>query len=130
MKKLLVLFTALCLVFCLVACNGGENNVSTEPTETTAPATTAETTEAAAFVEVKVIDEKENPVSGVMLQICKDTCIPMVTDENGIAKFNIEPTGEHKLSVLSCPEGYVYNGEPEMHLVDGVTEYTVSLDFV
>lgn len=128
MKKFLVLFAALCLLICMTACDNGTTG-NTEPSETS---TVAETTTAAATeskaVSVTVRDENGNPIQGVMLQICKDTCIPMVTDENGVASFNIEVTAEHKLSVLSCPEGYVYNGEPEMYLVEGVTEYEVELD--
>lgn len=128
MKKFLVLFAALCLLICMTACDNGTTG-NTEPSETS---TVAETTTAAATeskaVSVTVRDENGNPIQGVMLQICKDTCIPMVTDENGVASFNVEVTAEHKLSVLSCPEGYVYNGEPEMYLVEGVTEYEVELD--
>lgn len=130
MKRFIALFAALCLMTCFCACGTEGGDTNTTPVVNTTPATTAEVTEAVAVVEVKVVDAKENPVSGVMLQICKDTCVPMVTDENGIARFNLEPTDEHKLSVLSCPEGYVYNGEPEMYLVEGVTEYTVALDLV
>ena len=69
-----------------------------------------------------------NPVAGVMLQICKDSCIPAKTDENGIATFNIEVTSEHKLSVLSCPTGYEYRGDAEVYMEDGATEYTVELN--
>lgn len=128
MKKFLVLFAALCLLICMTACdNGTTGNAEPSETSTVAETTTAAATESKA-VSVTVRDENGNPIQGVMLQICKDTCIPMVTDENGVASFNIEVTAEHKLSVLSCPEGYVYNGEPEMYLVEGVTEYEVELD--
>lgn len=126
MKKLFVLFMAVCLMLSLVACAG--NTTTTDPVESTAE-TTALVTESLPSFTVTVVDEKLNGVSGVMLQVCKDTCVPMVTDENGVAVFNFEPTSEHKLSVLTCPEGYVYNGEPEVYLVDGVTEYKVELDF-
>ena len=82
--------------------------------------------EASAF-EVKVVDASGNPVEGVMLQICKDSCIPAKTDANGIAKFNIEITDGHKLQVLSCPAGYQYTGEAEVYLEAGSSEYTVEL---
>lgn len=131
MKKFLVLFTALCLLVCLCACGDSNNSaVDSTPAETSAVAetTAAEDTQSSSSVTVTVTDADGNPVKGVMLQICKDTCVPMVTDDNGVALFNnLEPTAEHKLSVLSCPEGYVYNGEPEMYLVEGVTEYEVML---
>lgn len=132
MKKFLVLFAAVLMLLSLVACGEGANTaVTTDSVETTATIETtlpAETESTAAFV-VKVVDEKLNPVSGVMIQICKDTCIPMVTDSEGIASFNIEVTAEHKLSVLNCPEGYVYTGEAEVYMEDGATEYTLQLNF-
>ncbi len=130
MKKLLVLFTALCLVLCLAACGEGAGTaVNTGPAETSSVAeTTPAVTDSTASFEVKVVDKDGKAVQGVMLQICKDTCIPMMTDENGVASFNIEVTDEHKLSVLSCPEGYVYSGEAEVYLEDGLAEYTVELD--
>lgn len=128
MKKILVLLTALCLMLSLCACTDN-GQTSTEPQQTTVAETTVatEAQDTAAF-EVKVVDADGNAVSGVMIQICKDTCIPKVTDENGVAVFDIEVTDEHKLSVLSCPEGYTYTGEAEVYLEDGATEYTVELD--
>lgn len=129
MKKFLVLFAALCLLLCMTAC-GNSTTGNTEPAETSAvvETTTAAATESTPAFEVTVVDSEGNPVSGVMLQVCKDTCFPAVTDANGVASFNIEVTAEHKLSVLSCPEGYVYSGEAEVYLEDGATEYTVELD--
>lgn len=131
MKRLLALFTAVLLLLSLAACGEGANTaVNTDPeittsaNETTLPAVT----ESAASFEVKVTDASGNPIKGVMLQVCKDTCMPAATNENGIASFNIEVTAEHKLSVLSCPEGYVYSGEAEVYLEEGLAEYTLTLD--
>lgn len=127
MKKILVLFTVLCLLLSLCACSGNEQT-STDPQQTTTAAVTTTAAQDTPAFEVKVVDADGNAVSGVMIQICKDTCIPKVTDENGVAVFDIEVTDEHKLSVLSCPEGYTYTGEAEVYLEDGATEYTVELD--
>lgn len=128
MKKLLAILTAALMLLSLAACGQAEPAVNTTAPETSqVVTTTAEVEENKVSVTVK--DSDGNPIKGVMLQICKDTCVPMVTDENGVAVFNnMEATAEHKLSVLSCPEGYVYNGEPEMYLVEGVSEYAVELD--
>lgn len=128
MKRILALIAAVCVLACLCACADGDNTETTPAATTESVATTTAAAESSASVEVKVVDADGNGIQGVMLQICKDTCIPMVTDAQGIAKFNLEPTAEHKLSVLSMPEGYVYDGEPEMYLVEGVNEYTVELD--
>ena len=130
MKKFLVLFTALLLLLSLAACGEGANPaVDTNPQETSAVAETTAEAPQSSSVSVTVKDDNGNPVQGVMLQICKDTCMPAVTNESGVATFNLEATSEHKLSILSCPEGYVYNGEPEVYLVEGVSEYAVELDF-
>ncbi len=126
MKKVLAIFAVICLVFCFAACTDNGGNNPTEP-ETSVETTAATQAESEAF-KVNVVDAEGNGVKGVMVQICKDVCIPSMTDENGVATFNIEITDEHKLSVLSCPEGYAYNGEAEVYLEEGETEYTVELD--
>lgn len=129
MKKFLALFAALCLLLCMTACGNSTGTETPDATETSSVAeTTTAATESASAFEVTVVDADGNPVQGVMLQVCKDTCFPAVTDANGVASFNVEVTDEHKLSVLSCPEGYVYNGEEEVYLEEGATEYTVELD--
>lgn len=127
--RLLALLLALCLMVGLCACGDGEQKpegnttVTTTKTETT---TTTKAEETAAF-QVKVVDQNGNPVSGTMIQICKDTCIPKMSDENGVATFNIEITDGYKLSVLTCPAGYTYTGEAEVYLESGSTEITVQL---
>ena len=74
-----------------------------------------------------VVDQNGDPVSGAMVQICKDSCMPAMTGEDGVASFNIEITDGYKLSVMTCPEGYTYEGEAEIYLEYGATEYTLTL---
>lgn len=129
MKKILVVLLAICMLFSFCACGADtdskkDNDVSSTPVSSNEDTSSEEET---AKFEVKVVDGMGNPVEGVMLQICKDSCIPAKTDANGIATFNIEVTSEHKLSVLSCPTGYEYSGEAEVYMEDGATEYTVEL---
>ena len=137
-KRILTLFLGLAMLLCLVAC-GEEQNESSTPaavstesvnetsSETSAESSTEASLPAAAKFSVTVVDQDGTPVSGVMVQICKDSCMPAMTDENGVATFNIEITDGYKLSVMSCPEGYTYEGESEVYLDYGATEYTLTL---
>lgn len=128
MKKLLALILALAMVFCLCAC-GGDSNGSTDkdPTENQTQNDTSSKEETTPEFKVTVTDADGNAVKGAMLQICKDACVPAMTDENGVATFNIEITDGYKLSVMSCPEGYEYTGDSEIYLEEGCTEYTLEI---
>ena len=130
-KKLLAVLLSLLVVFSLCAC-GADTSSSKDDVSSSEIASSEDTSseEKTSKFEVKVVDANGNPVEGVMLQICKDSCIPAKTDANGVATFNIEVTSEHKLSVLSCPAGYEYTGEAEVYMEDGATEYTVELSEV
>lgn len=141
MKQIKSIITAILLIstlLCFCACgeSGGTESSQTESTASVAESSVAESaveSETAsepaneATFKVNVVDADGNPVSGVMLQVCKDTCIPAKTDESGVATFSIEITDGYKLSVLTCPEGYTYTGEAEVYLESGISEYTVEL---
>ncbi len=133
-KRILTLFLGFAMLLCLVACGEEQNEsstpaaVSSESVNETSSETSAEASlPAAAKFSVTVVDQDGTPVSGVMVQICKTSCMPAMTDENGVATFNIEITDGYKLSVMSCPEGYTYEGESEVYLDYGATEYTLTL---
>lgn len=126
MKKIFALILALCLVFCLCACGGEVETKPNTDNQTQNEQPTSSKEETTKF-EVTVTDSDGNAVKGVMVQLCKDTCIPAVTDENGVATFNAEITDEHKLSVMSCPEGYEYTGDAEIYLEDGDTSYELEI---
>lgn len=127
-KIISVLLVVVCMAVCLCAC-GNTTDPQNDTTATTTTVATTTTTEASATAtfEVKVVDQNGAPVAGVMMQICKDTCVPKMTDANGIAAFDLEITDGYKLSVLSCPTGYTYTGEAEIYLESGSTSYTVEL---
>ncbi len=128
MKKLLALIMAIAMVLCLCACgadNTDKPNVDNKPQSSQNETSSKE--ETTPKFEVTVTDADGNAVKGVMVQLCKDTCVPAMTDENGVATFNAEITDEHKLSVMSCPEGYEYTGEAEIYLEDGDTSYTLEI---
>ena len=76
---------------------------------------------------VKVVDAEGNPVAGVVVQVCKDECVPATSDDAGLATFKLEITEGYKLSVVTCPEGYEYTGEAEVALEVGAKEYTLTV---
>ena len=120
---------AFAMLFCLCACGGDSNGpTGNEPIDNQNNNTqTSSKEDATPKFEVTVIDVDGNPVKGVMVQLCKDTCVPAMTDENGVAIFSEEITDGYKLSVMSCPEGYEYTGDAEIYLEDGDTEYTIEI---
>ena len=120
---------AFAMLFCLCACGGDSNgHTGNEPIDNQNNNTqTSSKEDATPKFEVTVIDGDGNPVKGVMVQLCKDTCVPAMTDENGVAIFSEEITDGYKLSVMSCPEGYEYTGDAEIYLEDGDTEYTIEI---
>ncbi len=140
LKILLSLLLVLCMTFCLCACGGEKENnesdpkdseVVEDPAKDTESDTESDTEEEAPVFNVTVVDANGAPVKGVMIQICKDVCVPAMTGDDGVAVFNnLEITDGYKLSVLSCPAGYEYTGEAEVYLESGITEYTVTLNEV
>lgn len=131
MKKLLVLVLALAMVFSLCACGGDSNGpTGAEPLENqTQTDTDTSSEEETAQFKVTLVDQNGDPVPNTMVQICKDTCVPKATDENGVALFDFESTDGHKLSLFSCPDGYEteYVGDNYIYLEDGETEYTFEI---
>ncbi len=137
MKKFLIALLTLCLAFSLIACGGEQETSSNEESqaessvvsvnESSEASSEEETSEEAITFEVKVVDGDGNAVKGVMVQICKDACVPAITNDEGIATFNAEITDGYKLSVVSCPAGYEYTGDAEIYLESGITEYTLEI---
>ena len=142
MKKLLALVLALCMVFALCACGAGNDNKEDEKNNNTVnnevnnndaddeskdESDEDEGVQNQAGFQVKIVDEGGNPIKGVMVQICKDSCVPAMSDDNGIASFNVQIEDGHKLSIMSKPDGYEYDGEAEVYLEAGATEYTLTL---
>lgn len=133
LKKVLAVLLALGMLLCFCACGGNDEGKTT--TTTTNTTTENNQTENDTAVEnkgfkVTVVDEAGNAVSGVMVQVCKESCVPAVTDAEGVATFNVEITDGYKLQVARCPEGYEYDGEADIYLEDGATDYTITVKAV
>lgn len=133
LKTLLAIAMMLTLALSLCAC-GGE---TAEAPETEAPVVTTEAPvaeteenvveEAEDAYVVKIVDENGNPIAGAMVQLCKDTCFPGVTDAEGVAKFALAED-DYKVSFLALPAGYTYVDETqEFYFADGSMELTITL---
>lgn len=136
MKRIIAVMLLVTALFCLCACGEGSDTSAAESSKTEisqdisniqSEAESKEESTVTASFKVLATDADGNAVSGVMIQLCKDTCIPAKTGEDGVATFPVEITDGYKLSVLSCPEGYSYGGDAEIYLESGITEYTVTL---
>lgn len=132
LKKVLAVVLSLVMLLCFCACGGNDDEKTTTTTTTTTENNQTEDNNAVENkgFKVTVVDEGGSAVSGVMVQLCKDACVPAKTDDNGVATFTIEVTDGYKLSVMSCPAGYEYDGEAEIYLEDGATEYTLTVKAV
>jgi hypothetical protein len=127
--RLMTLVLALGMLFSLCACGTeSENKVTNPSTESIGEAiedSSQETTEPT--YTVTVVDEQNNPLSGVMLQLCLDTCVPGRTNENGVAEFFLEEA-TYKVTLLTMPEGYDYSSEEqEWYFPEGENTMTVVL---
>ena len=140
MKKFSVLALALCLVLAMCACGGNNAPAATEAPATEAPVTEAPATEAPeteatipegmAVYAITVVDEGGNPIAGAMVQMCKDSCIPGMTDANGVASFTMAEDN-YKVSFLTMPAGFELVDETsEFYFDNGSTEMTITLKAV
>ncbi len=130
MNRLICAVLALMMALCLCAC-GGEKAPVAEPTvAATAEPTTVEVTEPAqdgkVTYTIHVQDENGTAIAGAMVQICKDTCLPGMTDAEGNAVFTVDEA-DYKVSFLSLPAGYAYTTEETEFYFDGATEITLTL---
>ena len=126
MKKFLAITLVICVLLGLCACGSknspsGSNNTPQNQTQKENVTTTSPK------FSVTVTDDDGNIIEGVVLQMCKDSCIPARTDANGVATFNLAVTDGYKLSVVSCPEGYEYTGESNILIEEDSTEYTLKI---
>ena len=140
MKKLLVAILAICTVSAFAACGNAEANKEAQTPDTQVQVEdTQVVVEDTQIVEsevvedgkveycVTVVDEEGNPFVGLMVQMCKDLCVPAVTDANGVAKFNLEEN-YYDVKVTTLPEGYTYSGDEDVfHFEDGAVELTITL---
>ena len=70
------------------------------------------------------VDQKGDPVEGVIANICDDSaCTPMFSDADGAIFFQY-PSFAYHIQVLRVPEGYVYDLTEESYLAEEGGTYT------
>lgn len=139
MKKITyVLLSVMVIISAMNLCACGGKDDSNETTkkqeETSTEATTAakETeaeTEDDGLVDYKVtvVDDAGNPVAKAMVQCCKDSCVPAMTNENGVAEFKLAED-DYDVKFAAFPEGYEYMSDEEVfHFEDGKYELTITI---
>lgn len=130
LTKFLALVMVLAMVFCMAACATENPDGTTEDTSanntTTAPSTSdpAPSSEPAddgmKTYTVTVKDSEGNPLSGVMMQICLDSCMPGVTDANGVATFVQKDASGYSVGVSADYENtkvYYEDGQYDVTIV-------------
>lgn len=126
-KRFLVFMLGISLVLCLCACAETDAPVQT----TTAP-TVQETEETVddgkVTYTVKVVDEAGNPVASAAVQLCKDSCLPGMTNAEGVATFRVAEDA-YKVSFMAMPAGFEAEAE-EFYFEDGAYELTITLKAV
>ena len=118
-KKIPVLLLAITVLFTLCACQSsvGDGELPTDLLGATQGTLVT-------YV-IKVVDDLGSPVPNVMVQLCKDSCYPAVTDADGVAQFSVT-RDTYKASVTAVPEGYQADAL-EFYFEDGATELTITL---
>lgn len=136
MKKILAGILLSCMVFSLAACGSGngdseknsQNTENTQESQNDSAADSESESEEGVVYTIKVVDEGGNPVAGVVVQLCKESCMPNRTDENGVAEFPVDAIEEgYKAGVTNVPDGYVYEGEEYVYYEGDATEVTLTL---
>lgn len=129
MKKLVCICLLMTLALGICACgNADKPNTTTDPQNIETVTTTEPEKEPSGYT-VKVVDEGGNPIAGAMVQLCAESCMPAITDANGVATFpNAEIRDDYKVSFVSLPQGYDYVDETqEFYFEAGKTEITLTL---
>lgn len=143
-KSLLLCILALCLMIGLCACGsdtpadnttatttqaGGNSTTATTTTTTQATTTTTTVADGKVTYTVTVTDEGGNPISGAFVQLCLESCIPCMTNEQGIASYPNVAEENYKVSFINVPEGYSVD-KNEFYFDEGSYEMTIVLKAV
>lgn len=137
-KKILAVILALTLIFVLCAC-GNDESKSTEPEQTKSDPvdvtedSTEENTDSSddtVTYTITVVDAQGAPLSGVMVQLCGESCSPGQTDANGVATYHL-PEADYHAGIMIMPDGYTYTVEPDadgyFYFEDGATDIVITL---
>lgn len=108
MMKLLAMVMALTMVLCLVACGNNEPPTTDPSTEATTKPTTGESEPSSEPTDnglktytITVKDSQGNPHAGLMVQICLESCVPGMTNADGVATFELPEEAGYSAGVSS-----------------------------
>ena len=77
---------------------------------------------------VSFVDDKGEPVRGVLLQVCDESlCQVFASDSNGECRFTLPPYA-YELHLLVLPLGYVYDGQTPITTAENGGEVKIELD--
>lgn len=119
-KKIILMFTFLFGIFCLVSCGGNENNTDNGNTDTggnTEPGgngdTNGEVESEYKKYSIKVVYENGTAATsstGIKAQLCTvEACeIPVAINDNGVAEMDLIDK-EYHVHLTKIPTGYTYN---------------------
>lgn len=129
---LMAILLCLSCVFC--ACTEGDPADTNADTDANSAEQTSDSTDLGTDKEddgkveytVTVVDTDNNPITGVMVQLCLESCVPAVTDENGVATYNL-PEADYKAALISLPEGYEYTTDETEFYFNGTYALVIVL---
>lgn len=116
-NKVLIFILTFCIIFAFSACSESKNKSNNEQIGISSNTSFK-------FL-VTVIDADGNAVEGVILQICNDSRVTARTNSSGIATFPLIAKSGYRLSIISCPDGYEYTGDPYIPIKQGTNELTL-----
>lgn len=131
LKILLVAVMACCVAFALCACGQdtpSDDDTTPDGTTTTPSSSVSKPVDDGKVTYIVVVeDDAGAPIPNVMVQLCKDACVPGITDESGEAAFTL-PEDDYKVSLMTMPVGYDYaTEEKEFYFADGQYALTIIL---
>lgn len=140
MKKLLMSVLMLCMAVSLCACGNGGTDTEKDSEKNSEsgqlPGSEKDNTEKESAdsgkvrYTVKIVDENNKPIAGVLVQLCSDTCFPTSTNAEGVAEWNLAEA-KYKASFLggdTPAAGYTYSTDAkEFYFESGKTEMTIVL---
>ena len=111
LKRFLAFVIAILLCFSMCAC-GEEETANT----TSSQQSNTETVKKPTRFTVTVADQNGNLIEGVVLKLEKNSTVTARSNNQGVATFPPVNTDGYKLYVLSCPQGYYYDGSPVINI--------------
>lgn len=76
---------------------------------------------------VTVVDQNGDPVPGASVGFCLETgCVPVDTDDNGVATFHGAPNRYH-IQVVDAPDEYDYPDESDVYIGPESGEVTLTI---